>query len=101
MADLVLLAGPEDGNCFVNNEYGTSLPPEIEVQAACDTDPPAAFEGEIYPIEEKERATLEYQDVPAPTLDFENMPNADSAPPEPALDMMPSMTLDDVSLPTP
>lgn len=101
VADLVLLSATEGLNCFENNEFETSMPPEIEVQAACDIEPPAAFEGDLYPIEEKDLATIDYQDVPAPTLDFENMPNADSAPPEPAVDMMPSMTLDDVSLPTP
>jgi plastocyanin len=40
IADLALGAPAGDGNCFVSNTYGTSLPPAIETAYSCANPPP-------------------------------------------------------------
>ncbi|NNE74918.1 MAG: hypothetical protein HKN26_14735 [Acidimicrobiales bacterium] len=100
--DLVLLGGPDTMNCFADNEYETSAPPQLQEQAACGGEQPEAYEGEVYAIPDPEGLSVtDYTEVAAPELNFENMPDAATAPAQPATGLSPTITLDDISVPTP
>ncbi len=96
--DLVLLAEQTDGNCFANNTFETSAPIDIETVAGCGL--PTAEHVDVYAIPDPEGLdTVDYKDVPPPTEPQPVMPDALTAPAAPALDMMPTMTIDDVVVP--
>ena len=96
--DLVLLADEALGNCFANNTFETSAPIDIETVAGCGL--PTAEHVDVYSIPDPEGlGTIDYKDVPPPTEPQPVMPDALSTPASPALNMMPTMTIDDVVVP--
>ncbi len=102
LADLVLIGTADGMNCFSGNEFDTSLPPNLEEQAPCEGEMASELTGEQFEIVDEEYQTIDYTEVPAPDLAFENMPDAATAPARPAIDMMPTgMSLDGISAPTP
>ncbi len=95
--DLVLLADPNGGNCFSGNQFGTSAPIDIEVVAGCGLEPGEHLE--TYSIPDSSGLTaLDYTEVPPPGPQ-PNMPDAATAPPEPAVNLMPTITIEDISVP--
>jgi hypothetical protein len=92
-----------DGNCFAGNEFETSLPADIEVVAPCEGVGGSGFDTiESYVDRFGPGAEfVPYEDVPAPTLDFENMPDAATAPPQPATDVPMDIDVDAITRPEP
>ncbi len=95
--DLVLLASQADGNCFAGNEFDTSAPTDIEGVAGCDGETGEYVDNYAIP-DPSGLGTLDYTEVPAPGPQ-PNMPDAATAPPEPAVDLMPTITIEDISVP--
>lgn len=93
------------GNCFEGNTFGASNPVDIETVLPCGGEDTAALQ----PIEELltlfELTPWEppsYQDMPAPELDFDNMPGDPATePPAPAIDVPMEIDLDSFGVPEP
>ena len=108
--DLVVVTGltaetDGGGNCFSENDAATSGPSDLQSLLPCDGPPSTAFAA---PIADFARALLaekpgtqDYQDVDLPERTFENMPDADSAPPVPATQDNVPMTIDVAAITTP
>jgi plastocyanin len=94
VADLVLAAPAAGGDCFSGNEYSTSLPPAIEWRSGCDSwlRPLAggSVGATIGPVTRYLQASLgdievgDWRAQPEPPPQ-ENMPGAETAPPNPAI----------------
>ncbi len=95
--DLVLLASQADGNCFADNEFETSAPSNIESVAGCDGETGEYLDNYAIP-DPSDLGTVDYTEVPPPGPQ-PNMADADTAPPRPAVDMMPNLTIEDISVP--
>ncbi|GIU83705.1 MAG: hypothetical protein KatS3mg008_0480 [Acidimicrobiales bacterium] len=106
-ADLVLgltdsSRGPL-GNCFAANDFETSIPDDIEKVAPCEGQAATGFDT----LEKHLSAftpgpePIDYKDVPAPPLEFENMPDAETAPPRPAVDVPIRLDLKAIKAPRP
>lgn len=105
---LVAMQNVDDGaqgNCFSGNSFGESTPPDIETVLPCDGEDTADLRSleellEVFNIEPFE--AVDYKDVPAPTLDFENMPGDPATePPRPAIDVPMEVDLDALTAPDP
>ncbi|HET9249931.1 MAG TPA: right-handed parallel beta-helix repeat-containing protein, partial [Actinomycetota bacterium] len=93
-ADLVLGAPSAGGDCFSGNDFTTSLPPAIEWRAGCSSPlariPGGSVGAVLGPLERYLEAALGDVDVgdwrsQPPPPDQEQMPGAESAPPDPAI----------------
>jgi hypothetical protein len=102
IGDLVLwLADSSEGvqgNCFADNEFLTSFPPDIEQVAPC-----GAPGGSNLPDIDLANLTpgpdgIDYQTVPPPPPQ-QNMPDAADAPPRPATDIVIDVDVDAIVLP--
>ncbi len=107
-ADLALGGPLEQGSCFADNEFKTSLPYAIEFFHSCgginlplfwgmavSSDPL----GRIAQAKAGQNPQLEHGDAPKPELTFEQMPGGADSPVRPAVDVFAS--LDTSSFPTP
>jgi hypothetical protein len=94
-------SGGTMGNCFVDNDYETALPENLAEIATCDELEGSDFETiEQYLDRFGQGAEyIDYKDVPAPDLDFENMPDAATAPARPATDVPMEVDLDAIEMP--
>jgi hypothetical protein len=90
LADLGAFDRPEDANCFADNQFASTAPRDVETLMPCDgqgsgsRDDGALDIGELAVLEEKP-PSADYRDMPTPDPQ-EGMPDADSAPWEPAGD---------------
>lgn len=108
VADLALGGPATSGNCFQANEFGTSLPPAIEVVSGCGFSPTGGGGGDLsvsasflslfaeaesggYP-----RGSWRDQPTPPPQP---TMPRAAAAPPAPAVSVPQAVDLSAVSVP--
>jgi hypothetical protein len=89
------------GNCFADNDFETSLPEDLETIAPCEGEAGSGFATIDQYIDRFPQGPeyLDYQDMPAPELDFENMPDAASAPPQPATNVPMEIDLDAIERP--
>jgi len=94
------------GNCFSGNTLGGGTnPADVQTVLPCEGDDTAV----LTPIEElltlfnlDPFVPVDYKDIPAPELDFENMPGDPAAdPPMPATDMPMDIDLDALMPPDP
>jgi hypothetical protein len=104
-ADLALLvtdaAGGADGNCYTANTFTTSLPADIEVTAGCGAGQGTGPLGELFvPVAGGDGTFIDYTEAPVPPAQ-DNMPDAATAPGEPAVGLMPDVDLAGISVPTP
>ena len=93
-ADLALGAPSAGGDCFSGNAFSSSLPPAIEWRAGCGSPfarIPGGSVGAVFgPLERYLEASLsdvsvgDWRSQPPPP-DQEQMPGAESAPPDPAI----------------
>lgn len=93
--------GPQ-GNCFADNDVDTpSLPADLETIAPCEGEPGTGFDTIDQYIDRFPPGPefIPYEDVPAPELNFENMPDAATAPPRPATDVPMEIDLDAIEMP--
>jgi len=109
LADLAL-GGPADtGNCFGENEFGTSLPPAIETTAGCgftlagggggDVAVSASFLGLFAEAEGGDFTRGDWRTRPEPPPQ-PGMPGAAAAPPAPAVDVPEPFDPADARLPS-
>jgi plastocyanin len=93
-ADLALGAPSGGGDCFSGNDFSTSLPPAIEWRAGCGSPlariPGGSVGAVVGPLERFLEAALGDIDVgdwrsQPPPPDQDQMPGAESAPPDPAI----------------
>jgi Right handed beta helix region len=90
LADLGVFDRPEDANCFAGNQFASTAPRDVETLMPCDgqgsgnRDDGALDIGELAVLEEKP-PSADYRDMPTPDPQ-DSMPDADSAPWEPAGD---------------
>jgi plastocyanin len=94
VADLVLAAPAAGGDCFAGNDFATSLPPAIEWRSGCDSWlrplPGGSVGATVGPITRFLQASLgdirtgDWRSQPEPPPQ-ENMPGAETAPPNPAI----------------
>ena len=94
LADLVLGAPSAGADCFAGNDFSSSLPPAIEWRAGCGSPfasiPGGSVGAVVGPLERYLEAALGDVDVgdwrsQPPPPDQEQMPGAESAPPDPAI----------------
>jgi hypothetical protein len=86
--DIVFIANVDHENCVAGNEATVYSPADLETVAPCGG-PFAAYDaetGEFLAIVEADKPpSLDYEDTPLPDVpDQENMPDAETAPAEPA-----------------
>jgi Right handed beta helix region len=88
-------------NCFADNEHATSAPVELETLAPCEgegsgdwADGPLNFA----PFLAEKPPSGDYKTSPEPEAQ-ENMPDADTAPANPATGMPPTVDLDAIEVP--
>jgi hypothetical protein len=102
LADLAVFDLEDAGNCFAGNEFSSTAPVNLEELMPCsgegvgDRDDGPLDIGRLAVLEDKHPAG-DYQTVPEPEPQ-ENMPDADSAPWEPAGDP-PHIDLDAIEVP--
>ncbi|MGH2691135.1 MAG: right-handed parallel beta-helix repeat-containing protein [Actinomycetota bacterium] len=91
IADLAMGAPADPGNCFEGNEFGSSLPPAIEVAAGCgfaigggDGSVTLELLGRVAEAEAEDFPRGDWRTQPEPPLQPQ-MPGAATAPPAPAL----------------
>jgi hypothetical protein len=72
------------GNCFASNNFDTSVPKNIETVAPCGKPGQTGFEGPTLSDFTPGPAYKSYKTIKPPVYNFENMPNAATAPPVPA-----------------
>jgi hypothetical protein len=108
-ADLLLalwdVSNGGQGNCFAGNTFGTSTPADAETVLPCGGEDTATLldlgglldRFNLAPFE-----PVDYKDVPAPELNFENMPGDPATePPRPAIDVPMELDLDALTAPDP
>lgn len=91
------------GNCFADNEFATSAPLELEELAPCegegsDGDWTAGAIDLVALMTAEQPPSGDYKTTPVPD-DQENMPDAESAPANPASDVPPSVDIDAIEVP--
>jgi plastocyanin len=102
LADLSVFSAAEDGNCFSDNTFESSIPADIETVLPCDG-PPGAFEQDGALLERLVNAehppSGDYTTTPVPP-DQPSMPDAETAPPRPATDVPMAVDLDAITVPS-
>ena len=93
-------------NCFADNTFATSAPVDLEGLAPCSGDPTAddwtngALNLGIL-VGAEHPPPVDYQEAPTPEPpDQPNMPDADTAPPQPATNVPFAVDVDAITLPT-
>jgi hypothetical protein len=110
VADLTIASVDTDlstlGNCFAGNEFTTSAPEDLEALAPCEGEGAgdwAAGALDLVPwIQEAQNAPPppSYDTAPTPDLEpQENMPDAETAPAEPADDIVIDVDVDSIAVP--
>lgn len=112
LADLSLASTTTDistlNNCFSNNTFTSSAPPNLESLAPCDgeampgdwTDSVVDMDAWVNQEKNAERGPL-YQTAPLPDRPvLDNMPNADTAPAVPASPLPPAVDVAAISVPS-
>ena len=107
VADLAVGAlgdGAALGNCFSDNDFATSAPADLESLAPCDGEGEGDWTvdpldlGALVAAEQPPSVDYEVAELPElPELD--NMPDAATAPPAPAVDMPRSVDVDAIEVP--
>lgn len=107
MADLAVGTIDADpaglGNCFADNVFTSTAPQNLETLAPCDGEGEGDWTIgaldliELMAAERPPKGDYKVQPVPGPQ---ENMPNAETAPAAPAINMPPTVDLDAISVPT-
>lgn len=102
-AGLVMVEQSGAGNCVAGNEAESTLPEGLDELAPCEGEGEgpgnAAFQTVIDLFLGSEHAPSgDYKEAPAPELDFDNMPDADSADWEPA-GAPPEVDVDSIEVP--
>src|SRR5690606_20519715 len=103
-ADLILVGQGSDANQFCGNQFSTSLPPNLEALAPCGG-PYQDLGSEatnrfLQIIEEDRPPSADYTKVELPDPGpLENMPDAETAPPEPARDVEYQIDVTAIALP--
>jgi Right handed beta helix region len=88
-------------NCFADNEHATSAPTELETLAPCEGEGSgdwAAGALNFAPFLAEKPPSGDYKASPEPEAQ-ENMPDADTAPANPATGMPPTVDLDAIEVP--
>jgi hypothetical protein len=90
------------GNCFADNEFETSAPQRLEELAPCDGEGSGDWSAGALDVAglmlAEQPPSQDYKTSPEPEAQ-ENMPDAETAPAEPATDMPPSVDLDAIEVP--
>ena len=93
------------GNCFSGNTFGASIPVDAQTVLPCGGDDTAELQTlvELLALFNLEPyVPVDYKDVPAPELNFENMPGDPATdPPMPAVDVPMEIDLDAITVPEP
>ncbi len=93
------------GNCFSGNTFGASIPIDAETVLPCggaDTAELQSLVDLIAKFNLEPFTPVDYKDVPAPDLNFENMPGDPATDaPMPATDMPMEIDLDAITIPEP
>ena len=101
-ADLGLFADPGDGNCFADNEFEVSNPEKIEEAAPCggtdNFEPDFATLASLLLVERPEPPSYKDVDLPDPGPQT-NMPDAETAPAEPASNIVIDVDIASIKLP--
>jgi hypothetical protein len=108
VADLAIgsVADPSTlGNCFAGNTFTSSNPADIETLAPCEGEGSGDWSVDALDlgalIAAEHPPSVDYADAELPELrEFENMPDAESAPANPAVDLDLSVDVDAIELPT-
>ncbi len=97
--DLAFLpGGGQLGNCFAGNTFETSAPADIETMAPCDGEGPTFTD--LYPIPSEAFSTIEHTEVPVPGPQPQ-MPDALTAPADPAIDPFVAPDMGAITVPDP
>jgi hypothetical protein len=89
------------GNCFAGNDHATSAPLDLEILAPCEGDGSGDWSAgplDFGPFLAEKPPSGDYKTAPVPEAQ-ENMPDAESAPANPATGMPPAVDLDDIEVP--
>jgi len=90
-------------NCFADNEMTTTAPADLEALAPCEGDGSGGdwTSGalDFAPFLAEKPPSGDYKTTPVPEAQ-ENMPDAETAPADPAVDMPPSVDLDAIEVPS-
>ncbi|MDD9371244.1 MAG: right-handed parallel beta-helix repeat-containing protein [Acidimicrobiales bacterium] len=90
-------------NCFADNEITTTAPADLEALAPCEGDGSGGdwTSGalDFAPFLAEKPPSGDYKTTPVPEAQ-ENMPDAETAPADPAVDMPPSVDLDAIEVPS-
>jgi Right handed beta helix region len=92
------------GNCFSGNTFGTTAPAQLEALAPCDGEASGGdwTVGELDVIswlDDVAPPSADYKTSPVPAAQ-ENMPDAETAPANPATGMPPSVDIDAIEVPS-
>ncbi len=109
-ADLVIASVDTDlstlGNCFAGNEFTSSAPQDIETLAPCDGEGQGDWTAGVLDLAtwiadaQNAPAPPSYEDAPTPELEpQENMPDAATAPPDPADDIVIDVDVAGIAVP--
>jgi len=108
IADLALAMPSQAGNCFADNEFGSTAPVDLEVLAPCGGDGPADGDfstanggldlGALIAAEQPPGLDYETVELPDPGPQA-SMPDADNAPARPATDVPMAVDLDAITVP--
>jgi len=109
VADLAFGSLQEDlaglGNCFSGNTFETTAPNDLEALAPCDGAPTATdWTGGALDLlalmTAEQPPSVDYREAPTPEpLAQPNMPDAETAPPRPAIDVPFAVDLDAIAVP--
>ena len=90
-------------NCFADNEITTTAPTDLEALAPCEGEGSdgdwTAGSLDFAPFLAEKPPSGDYKTTPIPDAQ-ENMPEAETAPARPAVDMPPSVDLDAIEVPS-
>jgi parallel beta helix pectate lyase-like protein len=100
---LVVAEEAGGGNCIADNEAESTLPVELETLAPCDGQGDGAGDSAFQTVVDlflgtEHHPASDYQQAPAPELDFDTMPDAASADWEPGGDP-PEVDVDSIEVP--
>ncbi len=103
VADIIVAAIGPELNGFCDNVFATSIPADIEISTPCDAPAPITGEGVVTELEQQTLERSEppsYEDAQWPEPGpLENMPDAETAPAEPAADTPEYPDIDTIALP--